>query len=248
MNTAIRQKIQLGNREVAYDLIRSKRAKNLSLKINPQSGLEVVLPPRYSLSGVPRFIHEKEEWVLRNLKELRAKKARAPKLKDGVEITVFGKARTVHIFPTNRKNPTIKEARTLQFGTQTAYYDGVEILIHANTMPAAKKVLEQYLRALAKKHFQARVAHFADQIGVKYRRITIKGQKSRWGSCSRAKNLNFNWRLALAPLRVSDSVIIHELSHLIHLDHSARFYRLVEEHCPGHEKYSQYLREFQPII
>jgi predicted metal-dependent hydrolase len=73
--------------------------------------------------------------------------------------------------------------------------------------------------------------------------VTIKEQKSRWGSCSRAGNLNFNWRLLLAPLPVLDYVLIHELAHLKELNHAPKFWRLVAAACPNYEAHRRWLRE-----
>lgn len=78
----------------------------------------------------------------------------------------------------------------------------------------------------------ARTAHWAAALGVKYNRIAIKSQRSLWGSCSRRGNLNFNWRLAAAPPEVLDYVVIHELCHLLELNHSKRFWTHVAAACP----------------
>ncbi|MBQ8597165.1 MAG: M48 family metallopeptidase, partial [Lachnospiraceae bacterium] len=77
---------------------------------------------------------------------------------------------------------------------------------------------------------------------VTYEDIRIKDQKSRWGSCSSKGNLNFNWRIVMAPEPVCDYVVIHELCHLVHLDHSERFWKLVESICPGYEQYKKWLK------
>ncbi len=239
---------QVGDRKVPYTLIRSSRAKNLSMKISERSGLEVVVPHRYALSQVPRFIHEKEGWILQHISEIARKKANAPKLQDGTIISICGVPMTIRIFPTRKKSPYVREGRTLKFASDAEYYDGHEILIYANTLTDAKKALEKHLRMKAKKHFSRRTKELAEKMKVTYSRITIKGQKTRWGSCSRDKNLNFNWRLVFAAPEIIDSIIIHELAHTVHLNHSQRFYALVEQHCPHHRKYSKKLKEQQFML
>ena len=91
------------------------------------------------------------------------------------------------------------------------------------------------LKAKAAEVFARRVAYYAPQIGVTYGRITIRAQKTRWGSCSGKGNLNFNCRLLLAPPEVLDYVVIHELCHRKEMNHSPQFWALVEQFCPEYK-------------
>ncbi|MBQ6684544.1 MAG: M48 family metallopeptidase, partial [Firmicutes bacterium] len=88
-----------------------------------------------------------------------------------------------------------------------------------------------------------RVAHYAPLVGVDYGRITIRNQKTRWGSCSSQGNLNFNCLLMLFPDEVIDSVVVHELCHRKHMNHSAKFYKEVERVFPEYRKWHQWLNE-----
>ena len=97
-------------------------------------------------------------------------------------------------------------------------------------------------RSRAAQVFAERTAYFARQMGVDYGRITIRDQKTRWGSCSGKGNLNFNWRLVLAPQKVLDYVVIHELAHRKEMNHSPRFWRLVEEAMPDYRQQKKWLK------
>lgn len=88
-----------------------------------------------------------------------------------------------------------------------------------------------------------RVKVLAASMGETYGDIRIKDQKTRWGSCSSKRNLNFNWRLIMAPEKVLDYVIIHELSHLQHMDHSAAFWQRVQQVMPDYQIYRKWLKE-----
>ena len=88
----------------------------------------------------------------------------------------------------------------------------------------------------------------AEALGVSYRRIDIRDQRTRWGSCSPRGTLSFNWRLSLAPLEVLDYVVVHELCHLREPNHSPRFWRLVTERRPGWRKQRAWLREHGPEL
>lgn len=89
----------------------------------------------------------------------------------------------------------------------------------------------------------SRVQYYAARIGVDYNRITIRHQKTRWGSCSGKRNLNFNCLLLLAPVEIMDSVIIHELCHLKHMNHSRDFYNELYRICPNYDYYDQWLKK-----
>lgn len=98
-------------------------------------------------------------------------------------------------------------------------------------------------RAQAAQVFAQRTAYFAGRMGVSYGRITIRDQKTRWGSCSAKGNLNFNWRLVLAPQKVLDYVVVHELAHRKEMNHSPRFWKLVEEEMPDYLQQKRWLKE-----
>ena len=102
---------------------------------------------------------------------------------------------------------------------------------------------EKELRERAKAVLAQRTAYFARQIGVTYGRITVRDQKTRWGSCSQTGNLNFNFRLILAPLEVLDYVVVHELCHRRQMNHSAQFWQEVAQVLPDYRERKAWLTE-----
>ena len=127
------------------------------------------------------------------------------------------------------------------------------IFTHMEQRSRQKKALEavepltpEDIRALAQRAGEViphRVAHYAPLVGVSYGRITIRAQKTRWGSCSAKGNLNFNCLLMLAPPEVLDSVVVHELCHRKEMDHSDSFYREVLRVCPDYWERHRWLKE-----
>ena len=91
--------------------------------------------------------------------------------------------------------------------------------------------------------FRSRCEHWAPILGVSFNRVSVKDQRSLWGSCTRAGNLNFSWRLALAPDSVLDYLVVHELAHRAQMNHSRRFWEVVEKACPGHRTHRRWLRK-----
>ncbi len=89
---------------------------------------------------------------------------------------------------------------------------------------------------------RVRCAHFAKHYGLKYRKITVRAQKSRWGSCSRAGNLSFNYKIAVLPPRLADYIIVHELCHLAEMNHSKKFWDFVAQTVPEHKAIRKELR------
>ena len=98
-------------------------------------------------------------------------------------------------------------------------------------MPEAEK---KYYRNLAREVLGARTGYYARKMGVTYGRISIREQKTRWGSCSSAGNLNFNWKLVLMPPELLDYVVVHELAHRKEMNHSPRFWAVVEKELPDY--------------
>ena len=112
--------------------------------------------------------------------------------------------------------------------------------------PVTNKLTAQQLQELAEQalaDIPERVRHFAPIVGVAYGRITIRNQKTRWGSCSTKGNLNFNCLLMLAPPEVRDYVVIHELCHRKEMNHSDRFWKLVETLCPDYKIHRKWLKQ-----
>lgn len=110
----------------------------------------------------------------------------------------------------------------------------------------ANSISDDQIRELsvrAKKYIPARVSYFAEKLGVEYGRITIRCQKTRWGSCSSEQNLNFNCLLMLAPPEVIDYVVVHELCHLKEMNHSNRFWNDVADIIPNYKEYADWLKK-----
>ena len=109
--------------------------------------------------------------------------------------------------------------------------------------PAAHKALEKRYRAAAQAYIPERVAHYAQQMCLTYGAVYIRSPKRQWGSCSSSGNLSFNWRLMLAPPRIVDYVVVHELAHRRHMDHSPAFWAAVEDVLPDYRECVEWLKE-----
>jgi predicted metal-dependent hydrolase len=122
---------------------------------------------------------------------------------------------------------------------------GLQPRLAPSTDPAA---IERWYRDEARRLIGASAAREAPRLGVEYARIGIRDPRTRWGSCSSSRNLSFSWRLVIAPSDVLEYVVVHELCHLRELNHSKRFYRLLDEARPGWRVQAAWLREHGPEL
>ncbi len=190
----------------------SPRAKRLALRLCPKTRtMNLVVPPRASMKSAYHFALENEEWIKEKIREL----PRPVRLRDGAIIPVFGRdRRIVVLYNENLKYTDILLKKD-------------EIIVMTNKEnPSAR------IKRFLIEQTRARITELAEQkcaaLGRDYKSITIRDTVSRWGSCSSDGRLSFSWRLVFAPKNVLDYVVAHECSHLIHMDHSQRFWDLCE--------------------
>lgn len=228
--------LTINEHKIPFTLICSSMAKHVSFKISVNSGLEIVVPRGFNREELPGIIRKKKTWILNHFSRAQKKLSKNPRFKNGAVINILGEEKLLHLCKRSTKRSTVKETPQ-------------EIFVYCSGMLSdAKETLGKYLQKKAKNHFEVRTDEISRQMGTNYNRITIRGQKSRWGSCSRNKNLNFNWRLILTSPRIVDFIIIHELAHTVHMNHSKSFYKIVEAHCPNHKKLNKALGEQSFII
>ena len=114
---------------------------------------------------------------------------------------------------------------------------------HKSALPLPAPEEEYAYREQARRVLTEKTAYFAKLMGVTYGRISIRGQKTRWGRCSAKGNLNYNWKLMLCPEEVQDYVVVHELAHRREMNHSKAFYRIVEEILPDYRERMRWLKD-----
>lgn len=224
--------IQFDNQTVSYTIQKSSRAKRISLKIDAVNGLQVILPPRAKVD-IDELLREKQRWIQKHLRNFTPPR----RYVTGEAIPVYGVDHQLEILVTEdaaRVSVTKKDGLFI-----IKLPKGIKPSAHRE---AVRYALEGWYRREAKRHIPAETARLAKKFGFTYQNITIRGQKTRWGSCSSHGNLNFNWRLIMTPPDAIEYVIIHELCHLKVPDHSAQFWHLVAQFCPNYQDYVELLR------
>ena len=212
-----------------YKLIRSRR-QTIGLYIR-NGALEVRAPLQCPQKEIDRFIATKQDWVERHLatSQTQAAARQAFVLDYHAEILYRGKL-----------YPIIARAGI------KAGFDGVEFYLPpALDADAIMDICIKIYRRLAKTYFSQRVNFFAVQIGIQPSAVKINGAKTRWGSCSGKKSINFSWRLIMADDEVIDYVVVHELAHLLEMNHSDRFWAVVARVLPDFRNRQAKLKTLQ---
>lgn len=215
--------------EVVFDrsvylvrLRRHRQARRYTLRIQSATR-EVVLtiPPRGTLKEAREFAQKHGAWIAARLDRL----PKAAPFADGVIVPLCGVPhRIVH-----------RRARRGTVWTETEA-DGARLLCVAGNAPHIDRRISDFLRREAKRNLEAASRRHANALGVRIKRLAVRDQTSRWGSCSTSGALSFSWRLILAPPFVLDYLAAHEVAHLLEMNHSPRFWRLVQKLCPDHER------------
>ena len=196
------------------------------MRVVPGRGLEVVLPRGVPMREALAFVRREERWVLAALAKLQQQADAAVPLRDGSALPYLGMSLTLVV--SHGARSTIRRV-------------GGELHVCVADGMAPDCALEAWYRADARRVMGERVDAHAATLDVAYGRITIKDTRSRWGSCSSKGNLNFSWRLLLAPYAVMDYVVAHEVAHLRELNHSPRFWTAVATLCPDYRTHRTWL-------
>jgi predicted metal-dependent hydrolase len=200
-------------------------------------GLEVRAPLFVPISEIERFVKSKERWVEKHLSRVPQTSARSGEFLLGYGDMVSLRGKACEIVGSSEMN-TPKPGRL-----KGRYSDGVFLISEDLSPDEMRMILSCILKHEAKVYIPQRVRHYAAQMGLNPDRVKITSAFGRWGSCSAKKRLNFAWMLLMADDEAIDSVIVHELSHMVHLNHSREFYQTVREYCPDYDRQHKKLKE-----
>jgi predicted metal-dependent hydrolase len=204
-----------------YTIRRSDRARRVRVTVHPAGEVEVVLPRRARDREAAAAVTELRPWIERRLAEAAETQAR-----------IAARGATV---------PFLGESLRLveEPGRTRAHRRADALLVPAGD---ARPAIERWYRRMARAEFAWRLDEATADLEVEYTSLRIGNQQTRWGSCSSTGAMSFNWRLLLAPEEVLDYVVWHEACHLTHLDHSPRFWALLERHRPDYREQKRWLR------
>jgi predicted metal-dependent hydrolase len=206
---------------------RSPRARRVRVSVDGSGEVEVVLPKRAPERAAAQAVRELTPWIERR----RRTRSRAAAEIARPEGTVPYLGRDLRLVP--------------QPGRERVHRRGDELLVPKRDAAAA---IERWYRRQARSAIAPRLDAAVARAGTSYAGLTIRGQKTRWASCSPTGHMSFNWRLLLAPEAVLDYVVEHEVCHLERMDHSPRFWALLESRVPDWREHARWLRRYGPTL
>ncbi|MEM1157140.1 MAG: SprT family zinc-dependent metalloprotease [Verrucomicrobiota bacterium] len=219
--------IRIGSQLLPICYKRNARARHYLIYVRRDGTLRVTIPKYGSQGQAYQFVCEKESWIRRQREKIHAADWKPGKWKPGTKVWFEGIQ--LPLTQSQHSGQLRLQVGPLEFPARHSQQD-------------LRPIVEEQLRSYAKKVLPARTQELAEQQGLAPTAITVRNQSTRWGSCSEAGRISLNWRLIQVPRQVRDYVILHELMHMKELNHSRRFWNLVERVCPGYQKYDRWLK------
>ena len=208
-----------------HKIIKSKR-RTLSLSINENAELIVRAPNQISNKRIEEFIIEKSKWINKNKNLMQS---RINEMNDSDSDYLF----LGNIYPLIKVN---EDPNKIDF-------NGTEFITSIENQDTFKASLKSWYKIKFKEIAIPRLNYFSDKYNLKINQVRFKNQKTLWGSCSSKNNINLNYLLVMAPMIVIDYVIIHELVHTVHKNHSENFWNAVEAIMPDYKKAKKWLNK-----
>lgn len=208
-----------------HKIIKSKR-KTLSLSINENAELIVRAPNQISNKRIEEFIIEKSKWINKNKNLMQSR------------INEMNNSQSNYLFLGNIY-PLIK----VNEDPNKIDFNGTEFITSIENQDKFKSSLKSWYKIKFKEIAIPRLNYFSDKYNLKINQVRFKNQKTLWGSCSSKNNINLNYLLVMAPMIVIDYVIIHELVHTVHKNHSENFWNAVEAIMPDYKKAKKWLNK-----
>ena len=215
-----------------YKLIRSKR-RTLALMIGADATLVVRAPAHTPLDTIEQFVGKNTGWIKRTLARVRQRpQVKKKEFLTGEAFLFLGKSYPLEV------QPDTQEPLDLRDG----------FILNEKEQSRGRALFIEWYKNEAKKIIAARVEWWAQRFGLAYNSVSITSANRRWGSCAPNDRLNFSWRLVMAPIPVIDYVVVHELAHVTHKNHSKRFWSRVKAMYPDHKAAKTWLRENEGML
>lgn len=230
---AASQVLSVGERLIPLLLIRHSRARRYVLRLRPDGSARVTIPRGGSATEARHFAERHRAWLERQLHRQTATPCRPTTWFIGTEILFRGVPTRIVPAPDGASN-------FIHLGSEQIRTAGFE----HDLRPA----IQTHLWNLASREFPPRVRSLAAAHDFPEPRVTVRNQRTRWGSCSRRGHLSLNWRLIQMPPQVGDYIILHELCHLREMNHSERFWREVKQVCPDFEMAERWLKQNSALL
>lgn len=224
---------------IEFECIRSKR-KTIGIQITSEGKVVVRAPKNVSDKFIRECLKTREEWISKKQKMIQARMDNNPPIKyvEGEFFMFLGEK-----FPLKfSTDDTHKKCKVYLDEGNLIYENG------PRTVEAIQNQLDQWYRNAAQEMVEDRIRYYSKYYDVEPTYVKVKNQKKRWGSCSSKRHLLFNWNLIKAPIEVLDYIVVHEMSHMVHMNHSKKYWGLVGTIMPNYKTHAEWLKKNGHII
>ena len=240
----VADRVIVDGQSVPQIFVRNPRARRYVLRLRPDGTARVTVPRGGSEVMARQFAEKNADWLRQQLQRVAARPPGKTAWPVGAEIFYRGETVAIGDGPAGISfaDQILRRSADFQIGAARTSGHHADLEIGAPTAKTdarlaepdldCRPAIERHLRRLATVELPPRVFHFAQLHGLDVQRVTVRDQKSRWGSCSRRGTISLNWRLIQTPAFVTDYIILHELMHLRQMNHSRKFWQEVEQVCP----------------
>ncbi len=218
-----------------YKVIRRDRRRTASLQVSPANEVSIIVPHDLSEENIHNIIKRKTPWIISKIRfNEEVKYPFKPKeYVSGESFQYLGRNYRLKVIPGKDDKVELKNGR---------FVVTIKKMDADATDYAIKELLTQWYMEHAEIKLKQRLERYKDRLGASYHGIKIKSLKRQWGSCTKDGEMNFNWRIVIAPVSIVDYVAAHELCHRIYHDHSKEFWRLLERVMPDYREKKEWLR------
>ncbi|MDP9127735.1 MAG: M48 family metallopeptidase [Pseudomonadota bacterium] len=232
--------IELGDRDVPFTVIRNARRKRtIAFTIDDNMGLRILAPSRARLSVIKTMLRKRSRWIEHKIAERQQSQALAPKPLGAREaVSYLG-----HFYKLNVTQDLDRPHGCHLRPRQCFVNIPLEMLSASALRDEVRLEIQLWLKKRARTKFQKRMDLWSEILGVRYKKLMLSNPEQRWGSCSVDNVVRLNWRLIMAPLPLLDYVVAHELCHVLHKNHSMRFWRCLGRVMPDYRERRRQLRQ-----
>lgn len=225
--------VELGGKRVDYDIRCPAGATRRRIRVTP-NGIEVVIPRDVEPESATAFLRQNEAWVLEQLDFVERSSGLIRNQARPTSVLLRGEERKIRV---------VEETTSRRYGIVEAEQDELVVRVPTGNVALAGRALELWFRRLARADLHVALELRAREMKLKFGRVYVMNQRTRWGGCSSRRNLSFNWRLVMAPPAILDYLAVHELAHLAEPRHTTKFWLIVRSYCPTFQRHKKWLRE-----
>ena len=222
--------IQIGSRSVPLLFVHNPKARRYLLRLRSDGVARITVPRRGSISTAREFVGKNIGWLAQQIQRLEAQPKTSNEWRLGTAIYFRGELVKIEV----------ETPHQIRFGS--------ELLDLRDVSVDLRPAIQKHLRKLAQQELPVRVMELAALHGIGVSRVSVRNQKSRWGSCSRRGTISLNWRLIQTPAFVRDYIILHELAHRKQMNHSEKFWQEVERLCPEYLPAERWIKAHSKLL